>query len=115
LVKEDDLAGALPWFVEALRRVEGDVERERMHRLRLEPPLAHRVHPSLPYAAALVWAAADELDRARQTLALAIQRERWWRDHPTDPVPWLHLTAWALQRAEVEALLAQSTGTRHSR
>jgi hypothetical protein len=39
LVKEDDLAGALPWFVEALKRVEGDVERERMHRLRLDSVL----------------------------------------------------------------------------
>jgi WD40 repeat protein/tetratricopeptide (TPR) repeat protein len=71
----------------------------------LEPPLARETPPSLPYSAAMVWAEAGELDRARAMLALAIQRERWWRDNPTEPVGWLSSASWDLRRAEVEARL----------
>ncbi len=41
LEKEGDLTGALLWFAQSLRRVEGDPDQERVHRLRYASVLQH--------------------------------------------------------------------------
>src|SRR5262249_10127225 len=55
---DGDLLGALPWVVEALRRAQGDPQREEMHRIRIGAVL--RSSPRL----AQLWLHEHEIDVA---------------------------------------------------
>ncbi|MBI1176105.1 protein kinase [bacterium] len=57
LVESGDFANSLPWFAEALKRVQGDKEREEMHRIRIDSVVKQFPRPVqiIKHAAGVGW------------------------------------------------------------